>query len=106
MNINDIDWEKTPLIPAVAQEYATGDVLMLAYVDKEALRLTLAKGYAHYFSRSRNALWLKGETSGNLQKVVEVRADCDNDAVLYIVEQKGAACHTGEHSCFHKKIEG
>jgi phosphoribosyl-AMP cyclohydrolase len=106
MNIDDIDWEKTPLIPAVAQEHATGEVLMLAYVNKEALRLTLAKGYAHYFSRSRNALWLKGETSGNLQKVVEVRADCDNDAVLYVVEQKGAACHTGEHSCFHKKIEG
>ncbi|MDR2400437.1 MAG: phosphoribosyl-AMP cyclohydrolase [Deferribacteraceae bacterium] len=101
-----IDWSKTPLVPAVAQEYYTGEVLMLAYVNEEALNLTLSKGYAHYFSRSRNAIWLKGETSGNLQKIREVRIDCDDDALLYIVEQQGNACHTGELSCFYRKISG
>jgi phosphoribosyl-AMP cyclohydrolase len=102
----EIDWEANPLIPAVAQDFKTGEALMLAYVNEEALRLTLAKGYAHYYSRSRKALWMKGETSGNTQKVIEVRIDCDKDALLYIVEQTGCACHTGERSCFYRKIEG
>jgi phosphoribosyl-ATP pyrophosphohydrolase/phosphoribosyl-AMP cyclohydrolase len=103
----NIDWSKNPLIPTVVQEHQTGEVLMLAYVNEEALQLTFSKGYAHYYSRSRNALWLKGETSGNLQKVLEVRVDCDNDALLYIVRQQGGgACHTGERSCFYRKVWG
>ncbi|MDR2104430.1 MAG: phosphoribosyl-AMP cyclohydrolase [Deferribacteraceae bacterium] len=99
-----IDWSKTPLVPAVVQEQS-GAVLMLAYVSEEAFNLTISKGYAHYFSRSRNKLWLKGETSGNLQRVIEVRVDCDNDALLYIVSQEGSgACHTGEYTCFYRKV--
>jgi len=88
------------LVPVVAQEHRTGDVLMLAYADREALERTAATGLAHYFSRSRQALWQKGETSGHVQRVAEIRLDCDGDAVLYRVEQEGAACHTGDKTCF------
>ena len=101
----NIDWNKTPLIPAVVQEVCSGDVLMLAYVNKEALELTLSTGFAHYFSRSRSSIWKKGETSGHLQSIVSVRLDCDSDALLYVVEQTGPACHTGERSCFYKKLK-
>lgn len=82
-----------------------GEVLMLAYADKKALRLTLQTGKAHYFSRSRQKLWLKGETSGHTQEVQEVLIDCDQDAVLYRVKQKDAACHTGNRSCFYRKLK-
>lgn len=88
------------LIPAVAQDARTGRVLMLAWMNEESLRLTRETGEAWYFSRSRNALWRKGETSGHTQRVVELRLDCDGDAVLLLVEQLGPACHTGEPSCF------
>jgi phosphoribosyl-ATP pyrophosphohydrolase/phosphoribosyl-AMP cyclohydrolase len=88
------------LVPVVAQERRSGDVLMLAYADRDALARTLATGQAHYYSRSRQAPWRKGETSGHVQRVVEVRLDCDGDAVLYRVDQTGPACHTGERTCF------
>ena len=92
------------LVPAIAQDSLSGEVLMLAYVSAESLALTIDSGYATYFSRSRNELWRKGETSGHLQKVVSISLDCDGDAVLFQVIQEGAACHTGEFTCFHHEI--
>lgn len=101
-----IDFDKQGgLVPAIAQDAHTGEVLMLAYMDEEALEKTLSTGFAHYHSRSRDALWKKGETSGNTQKVVSVRLDCDKDAVLLMVEQQGNACHTGARSCFFNSIQ-
>jgi phosphoribosyl-AMP cyclohydrolase len=96
------------LVTCVATDAATGDVLMVAHMNDEALRKTIATGEAWYFSRSRNALWRKGESSGQTQRVVEVRMDCDQDAVWIRVEQIGAACHTGRRSCFYRaaKKEG
>ncbi len=93
------------LIPVVVQDAKTKEVLMLAYANREALELTLKTGYAHYYSRSRRKLWKKGEESGNFQRVVEVRVDCDEDALLYVVEQEGVACHTGNYSCFFRRLE-
>lgn len=94
------------LIPAIAQDYQTGEILMLAYMNQEAWEATLSTGKATYYSRSRNELWIKGKTSGNMQLVKEIRVDCDDDTVLLKVEQiGGAACHTGHKSCFYKKIE-
>ncbi len=102
-----LDFDKVNgLIPAIAQDYETGDVLMLAYMNKEAWEATLSTGKATYYSRSRKKLWIKGETSGNVQLVKEVRVDCDDDTVLLKVEQLGgAACHLGYKSCFFRKIE-
>lgn len=100
-----IDFDKQGgLVPAIAQDVHTGEVLMLAYMDREAVEKTLETGYAHYHSRSRNALWKKGETSGHTQRVLSVRLDCDKDALLLLVEQEGAACHTGRRSCFFNPI--
>jgi phosphoribosyl-AMP cyclohydrolase len=93
------------LVTCVATDAASGDVLMVAHMNDEALRKTIASGEAWYFSRSRNALWRKGETSGQIQRVVEIRMDCDQDAVWIRVEQTGAACHTGRRSCFYRKVE-
>ena len=92
------------LVTAIAQDAAGGRVLMLAHMNAEALRLTLETGIAHYYSRSRGKIWKKGESSGELQRIVEVRVDCDQDAVLLLVEQlgRGAACHTGRESCFYR----
>ncbi len=93
------------LLPAICQDASTGKVLMLAYINKEAWEKTLETGEAHYFSRSRQEIWHKGGTSGHIQRIQEVFADCDDDTVLYRVEQiGGAACHTGHETCFHKKI--
>jgi phosphoribosyl-AMP cyclohydrolase len=92
-------------VTCVTTDAATGDVLMVAHMNDEALRKTIASGEAWYFSRSRNALWRKGETSGQTQRVVEMRTDCDQDAIWLRVEQVGAACHTGRKSCFYRKIE-
>ncbi len=89
----------------VAQERRSGDVLMVAYADREALERTLSTGFAHYYSRSRKTLWRKGETSGHEQRVAEVRLDCDGDAVLFRVEQTGPACHTGTRTCFSTAVE-
>ena len=93
------------LVPVVAQDVLSGDLLMLAYANREALELTLSTGNAHYFSRSRKALWRKGETSGHTQEVAEVRLDCDGDTVLYRVRQTGPACHTGTRTCFTSRLE-
>lgn len=102
----NIRFDENGLIPVVAQDAVTGEVLMLAYADREAMEKTLASGEAHYFSRSRGELWRKGATSGNTQRVVEVRHDCDGDALLYKVEPRGPACHTGERSCFFTTVAG
>ena len=95
---------KSELIPAIIQEASTGEVLMLAYMNEESLRLTLETGRTWFWSRSRNALWNKGETSGHYQKIVSVSGDCDDDTLLIRVEQTGAACHTGNHSCFFQPV--
>lgn len=92
------------LIPAVAQDSATGEVLMMAWMNEEALRQTIETGEATYFSRSRGKLWRKGETSGNTQSVDEIRIDCDQDTLLLKVTQKGPACHTNRKSCFYRKV--
>ena len=94
------------LLPAVAQDAETGEVLMLAYVSREALDRTRETGLAHYHSRSRDELWQKGETSGHVQHVEQVRVDCDGDALLYLVDQEGGACHTGYESCFYRSLDG
>ena len=103
----ELDFKKTGgLIPAIAQDYVTGEILMLAYMNQEAFDATLASGKATYYSRSRQKLWIKGETSGKVQQIKEIRIDCDNDTVVLKVEQiGGAACHTGHRSCFYKKVE-
>src|SRR5579863_7368693 len=93
------------LVTCVATDAASGDVLMVAHMNAEALKKTITTGEAWYFSRSRQALWKKGETSGHSQRVVEMRTDCDQDAIWIRVEQSGAACHTGRHSCFYRKVE-
>jgi phosphoribosyl-AMP cyclohydrolase len=98
-------FDASGLVTCVATDAATGDVLMVAHMNDEALRKTIDSGDAWYFSRSRNALWRKGETSGQTQRVVEMRMDCDQDAVWIRVEQQGAACHTGRRSCFYRKVE-
>ena len=92
------------VIPAIAQDSKSGEVLMLAYMNRQSLALTLKSGRATYWSRSRNELWEKGATSGNTQRVVALSLDCDGDAILIKVEQSGAACHTGEQSCFHHQL--
>jgi phosphoribosyl-ATP pyrophosphohydrolase/phosphoribosyl-AMP cyclohydrolase len=99
-------FDESGLVPVVAQDAATGEVLTLAYANREAVEKTLSTGEAHYYSRSRAELWRKGATSGNTQGVVEVRVDCDGDALLYRVEPRGPACHTGERSCFFTTLEG
>ncbi len=102
--LDEVKWDAQGLVPAIAQERSTGDVLMFAWMDREALRLTAETGRAVYHSRSRGKLWFKGEESGHVQEVHEIRLDCDNDVVLLKVTQRGhdpsIACHTGRHSCF------
>lgn len=97
-------YDSNGLIAALAQDHATGEVLMLAWMNAEALKLTLETGQATYWSRSRNKLWRKGEESGHVQRVIEARIDCDQDAVLLRVEQTGAACHTGQRTCFYRIV--
>lgn len=101
--LKKFNWEKTPLIPAIAQD-VNGRVLMLAYMSQKSLKMSLKSGVVHYFSRSKNRIWKKGEESGNIQKIKEIYIDCDNDALLFVVEQAGFACHSGEYSCFFTKI--
>mgnify|MGYP000286005019 CR=1 FL=1 len=102
----EIRFNRDGLVPVIAQDFDTKEVLMLAYADEEALKRTIKTKKAHYYSRSRKKLWMKGEESGNVQEVVEVRVDCDGDAVLYIVRQHGNACHTGNYTCFFRRLEG
>ena len=98
-------FDASGLVTCVATDAASGDVLMVAHMNEEALRRTIASGDAWYFSRARNALWRKGESSGQTQRVIEMRMDCDQDAVWIRVEQSGAACHTGRRSCFYRKVD-
>lgn len=102
--IENIDWNKNPLIPAISQDFTTKKVLICAYMNEEALNLSLETGYMHYFSRSKKRIWKKGESSGHTQEIKEIYLDCDNDTILGIVNQQGNACHTGEKSCFFNNI--
>jgi len=105
MKINEVDFKKSGgLVPVVAQDAKSGEILMLAYANKEAVEKTIHTGYAHYYSRSRRRLWMKGEESGNRQKVLKILVDCDADSLIYIVEQIGVACHTGNRSCFYREL--
>ena len=105
--LSKINWSEDGLIPVIAQEAGSGKVLMVAWMNRDALKLTMEKGEAVYWSRSRKKLWHKGEESGHTQKVKEIYLDCDEDVLLLIVEQTGGiACHTGRHSCFFQKLEG
>jgi len=104
LDIKDIKFDASGLVPAIAQDADTLEVLTLAYMNKEALEKTLSTGKVHYFSRSRNKLWLKGETSGNFQEVKSVYYDCDGDAILVLVHPLGPACHTGERTCFYRAL--
>lgn len=103
--MTDIKWNSDGLVPVIAVDAYTNEVLMQAYMNEEALRLTLETGRAHYYSRSRGKLWLKGETSGHFQTVADVYTDCDNDSILLRVIQTGAACHTGSRTCFFRKLK-
>lgn len=104
--LNEVKWDEQGLVPAIAQDAHTGEVLMFAWMNREALEKTAQLGEAVYWSRSRRKLWHKGEESGHTQKVVEIRTDCDNDVVLLKVEQTGGiACHTGRRSCFFNRLE-
>ncbi len=104
--LDEIKFNADGLVPVVTQAASTGEVLMLAYANREALERSSLTGQAHYWSRSRQSLWMKGETSGNTQAVREIRVDCDGDAVLYRVDQIGPACHTGERDCFFRTLDG
>lgn len=101
----ELKYNSKGLIPAIAQDVKTGKVLMMAWMNDESLELTKKTGYAHYYSRSRQTLWKKGETSGHVQKVVSITADCDGDTLLVMVEQTGSACHTNNPTCFFNKVE-
>ena len=103
--VEDIKFDRNGLVPAVVQDAETNEVLMLAYMNPESLRLTLEKGETVFWSRSRGELWRKGATSGNVQYVVEIRVDCDADTLLIRVRPAGPACHTGEQSCFYRKVD-
>jgi len=105
--LDEIKWTEDGLVPVIAQEADSGDVVMFAWMNRESLALTAEKGEAVYFSRSRNKLWHKGEESGHVQKVKSIRVDCDKDVVLIRIEQVGGiACHTGRHSCFYNELQG
>lgn len=105
MNLNQIDWDKSQLLPVIVQDSTTLEVLMMAYMNREALELSLSTKIAHYFSRSKQRLWKKGESSGHLQHIERFLLDCDNDTLLIMVRQEGVACHTGRKSCFFTDIE-
>lgn len=105
MNLNQIDWAKSQLLPVIVQDSTTLEVLMMAYMNREALELSLSTKIAHYFSRSKQRLWKKGETSGHLQHIERFLLDCDNDTLLIVVRQEGVACHTGRKSCFFTDVE-
>lgn len=104
--LDEVNWDVNGLVPVIAQEHDTGDVVMFAWMNREALQLSSDTKQAVYWSRSRNRLWRKGEESGHVQKIHEIRLDCDEDVILLKIEQVGGiACHTGRHSCFFKKLD-
>ena len=105
-DINDVKFDSAGLVPAIVQDAGNGEVLMFAFMNREALQLTIDTKIAHFWSRSRSSLWKKGETSGHVQHVREIRIDCDCDAILLKVEQEGGACHTGYRSCFYRTVDG
>ncbi len=105
MNLENLKFDEKGLIPVITQSYYTGKVLMQAYANREAIQKTIDTGFATYFSRSRNQLWVKGETSGNKQKVVDIKIDCDEDSIIYLVKDYGVACHTGAESCFYRDLD-
>lgn len=105
LNLEDIKYNNAGLVPVIAQQYDTKEVLMMAWMNEEAIKETLETSRACYFSRSRNKLWRKGESSGQFQELKEFKVDCDNDTILILVNQKGVACHTGRRTCFYKKYE-
>lgn len=104
--VDKLKFDKDGLIPAVIQDYKNDELLMVAYMNKEAVRKTIKTKKTHFYSRSRKKLWLKGETSGHIQKVKSILVDCDMDCLLIKAEQVGGACHTGYRSCFYRKVEG
>ena len=104
MNVEEIAFDERGLVPAIVQDVENGEVLMLAWMNRESLQRTLEEGRTVFWSRSRGELWRKGDTSGHVQHVEEVRADCDSDVLLVRVHQEGAACHTGERSCFYRRL--
>lgn len=105
--LEDVAWDDRGLVPAIAQDALNGRILMVAWMNRDALELTRQTGYAHYWSRSRGKLWRKGEQSGHLQQVREIRLDCDEDVILLMIEQDGGiACHTGRASCFYRRLDG
>ncbi len=104
INLDELKFDANGLIPVVTQSFYTGKVLMQAYANKEAIVKTIQTGYATYYSRSRQKIWVKGETSGNKQKIVDIKVDCDFDSILYLVKDYGVACHTGEESCFYTSL--
>ncbi len=106
MDIAQIKFDKNGLVPVVVQDASSGQVLMLAYANQEAIQKTIDTGKSHFWSRSREKLWMKGEESGNVQEIVEIYYDCDIDTILYLVNQDGVACHTGEKSCFYRSFSG
>jgi phosphoribosyl-AMP cyclohydrolase len=104
--LDQVNWDANGLVPVIAQEYGTGDIVMFAWMNREALKISAETMQAVYWSRSRNKLWRKGEESGHVQKIHEIRVDCDEDVILLKIEQVGGiACHTGRHSCFFKKLD-
>jgi phosphoribosyl-AMP cyclohydrolase len=104
--LNEVKWTSDGLVPAIAQEASSGKILMMAWMNRESLKLTIERNQAVYWSRSRKKLWAKGEESGHVQKVLEIRTDCDSDVILLSVEQIGGiACHTGRHNCFYKQLQ-
>lgn len=104
--LDGIKFDDKGLVPAIVQDYQNGEILMLAYMNLESLQKTLSSGKTHFWSRSRQKSWMKGESSGHVQEVKEVFIDCDKDALVFKVDQKVAACHTGYRSCFYRKLEG
>src|SRR5215470_5754155 len=104
--LSQLKFDRAGLVPAIAQQYDSGRVLMMAWMNRESIAQTLATGQVCYWSRSRQALWRKGETSGRAQRLVEMRVDCDGDTLLLLVDQTGVACHTGSYSCFFRRVEG
>ena len=104
-DLSKIKYDASGLVPAIVQDATTNEVLMMAYMNAESLRLTLKKGETYFWSRSRNELWHKGATSGNIQKVIEIKIDCDADTLLILAQPAGPACHTGNQSCFYREIK-
>ena len=103
--VNALTWTDDGLIPVISQDHKTGRILMMAWMNRDALVKTIETGNAHYWSRSRKKMWMKGESSGHTQKVLEIRTDCDSDVIMLTIEQSGLACHTGRETCFYLKLE-